>query len=246
MKHKFFFVTGSPGSGVTMVANVLSRVDGVLGIGEHGAAFDHFLLDKFAQVSKLAWHRETAFDLHDYHIGAAKAHLERIANMEDMLDYGNVLFARSPMDDDGYRPDICDMRAAYPGVKVVAVYRNPMGATNSAFRNGFGRSLRHCAIRQEEQLTTISAQISQIPPEDRLVLSYDSMCENVRNEIEKLSSFCGLPADAILGAAEAEGIDSSRKDAWKSELGAKSLERLMEFFSYRSAQWAPLTAWARR
>jgi len=246
MRHKkLFFITGSSGSGANLIARVLSRIEGVLGVGETHVNFDHFLIERFNEAQKLAWDRHADFTDHDRHSDRAKALLAQTAELSQLQQSNHIVFKRSMMDGDGYRADICDMRAMYPGIKIIVVYRNPLGATHSAYRRQLGDNLRHCAILQEEQLTVINGQLNQIPKEDRMIVSYDDFCEKPQDWVVRLAAFCELEPALVLDATQNERINEDRKDAWKKELPPEDLARLMEFFSYRTAQWVTLLSHAR-
>jgi len=241
-RKNFFFVTGPAGSGADMVAKILSRVDSVLGLGETHANLDYFLLEKLNEAQKLAWDREMDFMNHDGHLERFKKMMEDLASLEEAAHKTHVVFKRSMVNGDEYWADVQDMRTLFPEAKVIVVFRNPVGATWSAYRRKLGKSLRHCALVQEEHLTILSAQIQQIPLNDSLILSYDNFCDKPRDETMRLAEFCGLDKGEVYKAVEEERIDRRRKDAWKSELAPKHSERLWSFFSSRTPQWSTLLA----
>ena len=237
---KFIYITGSSGSGSNILAKVLSKLDTVLGVGETHINFDHFTDIKFNEANRFAWDRHADFEQHDYHIERLKEILKTFEKIKSVEDTTHIVFKRSIMNGDRYRSDIKDLLEHYPEAKVLIMFRKPEASSYSSFRRRLGENLRHCSILQDEQLTLLSKNVSELPKEKCMVISYSKFCLNPNNYATKISDFCELPLDDIKNSISNIEIDKSKIDRWAVSVGAEKAARLSKFFLPRISHWSDI------
>lgn len=238
MRKQFLYITGSSGSGSNIIAKILSRVPGVLGVGETHLNFDHFLVEKFNEANHLTWDRHTDFKEHDYHFGRLKDLVSELEKLEQNKAITHVVFKRSILNGDQYRADGIDIQEQYPNTKTIIMYRGPEASAYSAHRRRLGKNLRHCAILQREQLTILARQAET--DKNCLVIGYEDFCRSPENFVEQLAKFSGLPTEEVRTSTRDEEIDISKIDRWKEKLGEDLSARLTKYFSARKSQWIEL------
>lgn len=236
----FIYVTGSSGSGSNILARILGRLDCVLGAGETHTNMDHVFLSKLHEANRLCWNRQADFGEHNRHLERFNNLFEQIALDERLSDITHIVFKRSMISADNYRPDLCDIMECYPEAKILIIVRRPEAATYSSFRRKLGSNLRHCSVIQDEHLCLLSQDTKWLKDKCR-VYSYEDFCKSPDKYARPLAEFCNLDRGQLEAAIRQESIDVSKIDRWSESLGEDVVASLRDFFSKRKRHWLELS-----
>lgn len=245
MKNNFFFVSGASGSGSTIFAQVLTNLHGSLGVGDAHTTLHNPIAEKFAEASNLAWERESDFNSHDFHMARLKKMLTIIETSKEAENMERIVFKRSTISGDSIRPDLRDIQDVFPQAKAIVSFRSPSSAAHSAFSRLLGKSLRHCALQQEEQLTLLSSWASDWPDDALLAIEYEDFCLRPHEYAALLSDFCKAKKEDVTKAIKAYPVDKSEMFGWAKSEKPEIIARLNDFFSPRHGQWLKLAEKAR-
>jgi hypothetical protein len=247
--YRFIFIVGAQGSGTTLLARVLSSPACALALGGNYVTIPRTdseaftLVEQFDEANAALWDRKGGHE----RLAELRRELRRI--VESLLRLpryaavSHVLYKRSApfFGGDRYRPDLADLLATFPDLRVIAVYRDPRPATCSALRRGYAENLKQCAVISEEQLTYLAAQLATLDPERWRVISYERLCAEPNASLDRLAAFCGLPPEGVRRGLEQEGLKPAPGERWRSELDQAGRDYLDSFFDARRlAQWSLL------
>jgi len=249
-KKRLLFLAGAEGSGTTMLLRLLAAPPRCAAIGGNYFKLPDTpsarpLADAFNTANARLWDRRQDLTGEVAAFSECQEALMAIA-ASDAYAEAEVLVAKRSFpfggEGDRYSPDLWQVLGMLPKTRVVAIYREPCAATFSALRRGFDTDLSRLARRCAEQLTWLAAQLRAIGPEAARVVSYEALCRHPEAELTRLSAFCDLPLEAMLAAAETEGLSTSTDRRYAEELPQQQHAWLERYFDpRRRQQWDTLT-----
>lgn len=248
------FIAGAEGSGTTLLSRILSAPAQCASLGglhvklPNGPDADE-LAKTVRDANTRASDRALGFDEHRKAVADWRNAFERTSLSPTFSSTSVFVFKRSfpfaSQRSDAEplarrTPDLWDCLSIWPATKIVAIYRDPCAATYSSFRRGFDTDLRRLAVTCAEQLTWLSAQIAAIGASRCRVVSYRELCENHAQVLIPLAQFCGLPADELIAAAQAERVSADGDRRYREKLDHAETAWLESYFDTRRSQWAVL------
>jgi hypothetical protein len=247
--RRFIFIAGAEGSGTTLLLRLLSSPPGCCSLGGNyqklpDAPEARELAAQLIQNNNAAWDTTLSFAEHDAAVRQFGATLAQILGSRHFVGQTHFFFKRSfpfATPKGRFTPDLWDLVNLVPGARFVAIYREPRAACFSGLRRGFDTDLRRLAVVCSAQLTWLAAQVRELDPARRRVISYERLCEDPVHVLGNLARFFELPPESLRAAIEAEKIDRSLNERFLTALSPEMLASLERFFdARRRRQWADL------
>jgi hypothetical protein len=247
--RKFIFIAGAEGSGTTLLLRLLSSPPHCCSLGGNYLKVPEVqeareLATQFIENNNAAWDSSLSFAEHDGAVRLFGATLAQILRSQYFSGHTHFFFKRSfpfATPKGRFTPDLWDLEDLVPGAHYIAIYREPRAACFSGLRRGFDTDLRRLAVTCSAQLTSLAAQMRELDPRRRRVISYEHLCEDPVRVLGDLASFCGLAPESLRAAIDAERIEPTLNQRFLNALTPEMLTSLEHFFDgRRRGQWSDL------
>jgi len=250
--YHLIFVTGGEGSGTTMLNRILASSECVVNTHYHSDEEHKDQIRKYVQIirraTKKLWFRQASFNSYQQakiKLPAQVEKLFRLASQQNQVSHIAIKrsspFLGKRKGTALYRPDLHDLVDLFKNLHIVVLYRDPKAAAYSALKRGFTDDIKQAAVRCEEHLTYLAAQLGGLDPKLYRIISYEKFVGDPMRYAEELAEFCQLSEGGIVAGIQHENVSGGKNERWKEELLPEEMAFIEQFFDDRRlSQWSLL------